>query len=117
MIIFELLYLAGVKAYGLGIFIFSFFNKKAAQWIKGRKGNFSGIRQALNPGEKRIWFHCPSLGEYEQGGPVLEAIRREYPDHKIVLTFFSPSGYEIRKNDPNADYVFYMPLDGPYNSS
>lgn len=116
MIIIELFYLIGVKIYGFGIFIFSLFNKKAALWIRGRKNNFANIKKSIIPGEKRIWFHCPSLGEFEQGKPVLESIAKEYPDHKIVLTFFSPSGYEIRKKDPNADYVFYMPLDGPYNS-
>jgi len=117
MILFELLYLAVVKSYGMGIFLFSFFNKKASLWIKGRRHNFTEIKKSLQSGEKRIWFHFPSLGEFEQGSPVLEAVRREYPQHKIVMTFFSPSGYEVRKNDPNADYVFYMPLDGPFNSS
>jgi len=116
MILFELFYLAGVKSYGLGILICSLFNRKAAAWVKGRKHHFTVLRKSLQGDERRIWFHCPSLGEFEQGRPVLESIRKEYPDHKIVLTFFSPSGYEVRKNDPNADYVFYMPLDGPYNS-
>lgn len=116
MVLLEFLYLIGVKAYGLGIWTFSLFNKKASLWITGRRTNFSDIKNSLQAGEKRIWFHCPSLGEYEQGRPVLEAIRKEYPSHKIVLTFFSPSGYEIKKKDPLADYVFYMPLDGPGNS-
>jgi 3-deoxy-D-manno-octulosonic-acid transferase len=116
MVISELLYLLGVKLYGLGIFLFSFFNKKAALWVEGRKHNLSHIRKSLRDDEKRIWFHCPSLGEFEQGRPVLQAIRKAYPEHKIVLTFFSPSGFEVRKNDRNGDYIFYMPLDGPYNS-
>lgn len=67
-------------------------------------------------GERRIWIHCASLGEFEQGRPVIEAIRKQYPAYKIVLTFFSPSGYEIRKDTPLADYVFYMPLDGKKKS-
>ncbi len=109
-------YYIAVKAYGFAILIFSLFNKKAAQWISGRVGIFKHIENALQPNEKRIWFHCPSLGEFEQGKPVLDAIRNEYPNHKIVLTFFSPSGYLIKKNEPKADYVFYLPLDGPSNS-
>ncbi len=117
MIIFEFFYLLGIKLYGAGIFVYALFNQKAAHWIKGRKKNYSTIRKTLKEGEKRIWFHCPSLGEFEQGRPVLNALRREYPGHKIVLTFFSPSGYEIRKKDPQADYLFYMPLDGPLNSA
>lgn len=110
------LYFLGVKSYGIAITLFSFFNKKAAQWVTGRIGIFKHIENNLKPDEKRIWFHCPSLGEFEQGKPVLNALRDVYPGHKIVLTFFSPSGYENKKNEPNADYVFYLPLDGPSNS-
>lgn len=110
------LYYLGVKSYGIAIIFISFFNKKASRWVKGRVGIFKHIENTLQPGEKRIWFHCPSLGEFEQGKPVLDALREEYPDHKIVLTFFSPSGYEIKKNEPMVDYVFYLPLDGPSNS-
>ena len=109
-------YYIAVKAYGFAILIFSLFNKKAAQWISGRTGLFKLVENTLQPNEKRIWFHCPSLGEFEQGKPVLDAIRNEYPNHKIVLTFFSPSGYLVKKNEPKADYVFYLPLDGPSNS-
>lgn len=117
MIIFEFFYLLGIKFYGAGIFVYALINQKAAHWIKGRKHHFITIRKSLKEGEKRIWFHCPSLGEFEQGRPVLNALKKEYPGHKIVLTFFSPSGYEIRKKDPQADYLFYMPLDGPWNSA
>ncbi len=70
----------------------------------------------VHHGERRIWVHCASLGEFEQGRPVIEAIRKQYPRYKIVLTFFSPSGYEVRKGTPLADYVFYMPLDGKKKS-
>ncbi len=70
----------------------------------------------IRHGERRIWIHCSSLGEFEQGRPIMEALRRDYPQYKIVLTFFSPSGYEVRKDTPLADYVFYMPLDGKKKS-
>ncbi|HMT28988.1 MAG TPA: glycosyltransferase N-terminal domain-containing protein [Bacteroidia bacterium] len=105
-----------VKLYGLLILISSPFNKKAAKWVAGRRSWKKVIKETLRPGEKRIHFHCASLGEFEQGRPVLESLRQNYNTHKIVLTFFSPSGYEMKKNDPLADYVFYLPLDGPFNS-
>src|SRR5262245_6487965 len=85
---------------------------KARRWIRGRRG-WKQRMEALPPGEQRVWFHCASLGEVEQGRPVLEAWKRRYPAQKIVLTFFSPSGYEVRKNYAGADYIFYLPLDGP----
>lgn len=112
----NLLYLVAVKLYAFAIVIASLFNKKAAQWVSGRKNWKSKIASALKPGEKRLLFHCASFGEFEQGKPVLEALKNHYPQHKIVLTFFSPSGYENKKNDPLADYVFYLPVDGPFNS-
>lgn len=112
-----IVYFLIVKIYGLIIAVASLFNVKAAKWLNGRKNLFENIASALaDKDEKRIWFHCSSLGEFEQGKPVIEAIRNEYPDHKIVLTFFSPSGYDQKKNDAVADYVFYLPLDGPLNS-
>ncbi len=110
------IYYLGVKLYGILILISSVFNRKAAQWVSGRRGWKEEIKKTLKQGEKRILFHCASLGEFEQGKPVLEALRAHYPDHKVVLTFFSPSGYELKKNDSLADYVFYLPLDGPFNS-
>jgi len=113
----ELLYLAAVKIYGLGIFAASFFNEKAKLWVEGRKTILKIIHNALqDQTEKRIWFHCASLGEFEQGKPIIEAVKKEYPGYKIVVTFFSPSGYEIKKNDAVADYFFYLPLDGPGNA-
>jgi len=116
-----ILYYIVIKIYGLLILISSLFNKKAAQWVSGRKGWKAHLKNTLQPGEKRIHFHCASLGEFEQGKPVLEALRKNYPDHKIVLTFFSPSGFELKKNEPQnieslCDYVFYLPLDGPRNA-
>lgn len=111
------LYLLIISAYGLSIRVAALFHQKAKEWIIGRRGWEENLRASLSgKSNKRIWFHCPSLGEFEQGRPVLEQIRRQYPDHCIVLTFFSPSGYNVRKNEPLADIVMYMPLDGPVRS-
>jgi len=88
------------------------FHAKAAAWVAGRQGLLPHIAQTLAAeAAPRLWVHCASLGEFEQGRPLIEGLRRQYPSHKIVLTFFSPSGYEVRKNWPGADYVFYLPLD------
>ena len=105
-----LLYNIGIRLYFLIIRIVSPFNKKAALWLNGRK-NIDFI-----PYKESIWFHFASLGEFEQGRPVLERLRQLYPDHKIVVTFFSPSGYEVRKNTPLADAVYYLPLDTAQNA-
>jgi 3-deoxy-D-manno-octulosonic-acid transferase len=111
------IYFLVIKIYGFSIWMASFFNKKAATWIEGRKNLFEHISQTLhNENAQRLWFHCASLGEFEQGKPVIEAVKIAYPQFKIVLTFFSPSGYALKKNDPIADYVFYLPLDGPQNA-
>ena len=92
-------------------------NKKASQFTKGRKQWDSKLRSALkNNPENRIWFHCASLGEFEQGRPLIEKIRLEFPDAFLLLTFFSPSGYEIRKNYLGVDFVSYLPLDTRKNS-
>ncbi len=104
------LYNIGIRLYYLLIYIASFFNAKAKLWIRGRK-NQSFIRM---PGS--FWFHFASLGEFEQGRPVLEKLRIRHPERRIVITFFSPSGYEIRKNTPLADAVYYLPLDTAYNA-
>ena len=89
------------------------FYKKAHQWRKGRKGVMDYVRTQIKPTDKVIWMHCASLGEFEQGRPLLEALRSHYPAHRILLTFFSPSGYEVQKNYKGADWVCYLPLDGP----
>lgn len=102
--------------YVLAIRIASLFNKKAGLWVKGRKNILRKIEEALsgNSEKKKIaWFHCASLGEFEQGRSVIEAFREASPGHLIFLTFFSPSGYEIRKNYTGADHVFYLPPDYP----
>lgn len=112
----QLLYNISVWIYELGIRLAAIFNDKARLWVSGRKEIFSQIENSIKEGEKLIWFHCASLGEFEQGRPVLEAFRKQFKDHKILLTFFSPSGYEQRKNYDQADYVFYLPLDTPANA-
>ncbi len=88
-----------------------FFSKKMRLFIDGRKQTFSILRQKTDRSQKYIWLHVASLGEYEQGLPVMEALKKRHPDYKIVLTFFSPSGYEIRKNNKIADITIYLPLD------
>jgi len=91
-------------------------NDKAKKWISGRKNQFDKLKSELPAGEERWWFHCASLGEFEQGRPLIEQVRLIHPDKKIVLTFFSPSGYEVRKNYPGADYIYYLPLDSKSNA-
>ena len=95
----KFIYFLGIKLYQLGIILGAFLgNSKAKLWIKGRKRIFESIEQSLVSGEKRLWFHASSLGEFEQGRPLIEPVRKSYPAYKIFLTFFSPSGYEVRKN-------------------
>ena len=105
-----LLYNTVIRLYFAAVWSASFFNRKARLWINGRK-----VRTFLRF-ENSIWFHFASLGEFEQGRPVLEALRAKYPGDKIVITFFSPSGYEVRKNTPLADAVYYLPLDTRKNA-
>ncbi|MBO3117106.1 3-deoxy-D-manno-octulosonic acid transferase [Winogradskyella sp. DF17] len=109
--------------YSIGIYIAKFFlsilalfNDKLKSGVKGRQQTFDLLNTSLDPNDKTFWFHCASLGEYEQGLPVFEALKYRYPTHKIVLTFFSPSGYDVRKNSPIADIVVYLPLDTPANA-
>ncbi|MGM0407420.1 MAG: 3-deoxy-D-manno-octulosonic acid transferase [Bacteroidota bacterium] len=111
------IYYIGIQIYYFLILSASLFNPKARLWIKGRKKLFKRIASQINPGEKTVWFHCASLGEFEQGRPLIEAFKKNYPEYKILLTFYSPSGYEIRKNYEHADYIFYLPLDTPGNAS
>ena len=99
--------------------LLSFFNhEKATLWYEGRKDIFTKLEQASKnlENEKRIWIHVASLGEFEQGRPLIEALKKEAPQYTIVLTFFSPSGFELRKNYPLADYIFYLPADTPANA-
>lgn len=93
-----------------------FFSKKMKLFVDGRKQVFQFLKYNISPTDKTIWFHCASLGEFEQGVPIMEAIKREKPDHKLVVTFFSPSGYEIKKNTTIADVVTYLPYDTVKNA-
>lgn len=111
------LYNIGIQFYGLIVRISSLFNSKAALFIKGRHNIFKKVAQTIDPKQKHIWFHFASLGEFEQGRPVMEKIKKSYPHRRIVITFFSPSGYEIRKDYSGADGIFYLPLDTPSNAS
>ncbi len=101
---------------GVFIKVIGLFNKKIGLGIAGRRETFKRLESTMNQDDPCIWFHCASLGEYEQGLPVFEEIKKIYPGHKIVLSFFSPSGYEIRKNSPIADIVVYLPLDTKKNA-
>ncbi|WP_017256846.1 3-deoxy-D-manno-octulosonic acid transferase [Pedobacter arcticus] len=107
-------YNIAIKVYYFLVLLFSFFNKKARLWIDGRK-NWER-KFSPNVTKKKIWLHFASLGEFEQGKPLLQAIRRDYPEKEIVITFFSPSGYEIRKNSSLGDYILYLPLDTARNA-
>lgn len=101
----------GVALYTLAIAIASLFNAKARLWVKGRRHQFQKLQSCFTGDEHPVWIHSASLGEYEQARPIIERIKKESPDTKVLATFFSPSGYEIRKNDKLPDYVFYLPSD------
>ena len=92
------------------------FNHKIKLGVKGRANTFNILKNEIKNEDQTLWFHCASLGEYEQGLPIFKLLRKDYPKHKIVLTFFSPSGFEIRKNAPFADVVVYLPLDTKSNA-
>lgn len=99
-----------------GIAIASLFNEKVRKMWRGERDAFRVLRENVDPSEKYIWFHAASLGEFEQGRPLMERIRRDYPQYKILLTFYSPSGYEVRKNYEGADIICYMPVDTRLNA-
>ena len=104
--------------FSFSIRLASLWSEKARSWIRGRKEIFERMRQVIDPAEGPIlWMHCASLGEFEHGRPVLEKFKEDYPSYRILLTFFSPSGYEVRKNTPLANWVFYLPLDGKRNAN
>ncbi|RTQ52444.1 3-deoxy-D-manno-octulosonic acid transferase [Hymenobacter gummosus] len=111
------LYSLALRLYGLLLRLVAPFVPKARQWVEGRRGWLPRLQQQLAAdAAPRIWLHCASLGEFEQGRPLLEALRQQYPGHRLVLTFFSPSGYEVRKDWPGADYILYLPLDTVANA-
>ena len=100
----------------LGVFIASFFNDKVRKMWRGERDAFRYLKQHVEPGADYAWFHAASLGEFEQGRPIIEEYRKVYPEKKILLTFFSPSGYEVRKDYELADLVCYLPIDTPTNA-
>lgn len=113
----RLIYSIAISLYAFAIRIASVFNAKAKQWLHGRKRLFSDLKQKMQSSTNPIiWFHCASLGEFEQGRPVIEQLKKDHAEIKILLTFFSPSGYEVRKNYTGADFVFYLPADTRINA-
>ncbi|MGI6222317.1 MAG: 3-deoxy-D-manno-octulosonic acid transferase [Prevotella sp.] len=110
------MYNIAIYLYGLGVFIYSLFNEKARKMWRGEHATFQMLRDHLEPEAKYIWFHASSLGEFEQGRPLMERLRELHPEYKILLTFFSPSGYEVRKDYKGADIVCYLPLDTVSNA-
>lgn len=111
------LYDLGIRFYYLLILVISPLNKKANRWLSGRKNIFQHIKNVVKNDSHPIWFHFASLGEFEQGRPVLETVKQRYPNQSIIVTFFSPSGYEVRNNYELADHVFYLPLDTKKNAT
>ena len=111
-----ILYNIGIRAYYLLVLLASIWNPKAAKWISGRKNWSKELESVFSKSDRVIWFHCASLGEFEQGRPLIEKVRKEYPDRKILLTFFSPSGYEKRKDFSEVDHVCYLPTDTAGNA-
>ena len=105
-----------IYIYLFGIAIASLFNKKVKKLWQGERQALSILRSKVKPDDKYVWFHAASLGEFEQGRPIMERLRKEHPEYKILLTFFSPSGYEVRKNYEGADIICYLPIDTPFNA-
>ena len=112
----SILYNISIQIHIIAIHIAALFNAKAKLWVKGRKAIFQKLAEAIKEDQDIVWFHCASLGEFEQGKPIIEGYKLKYPNHKILLTFFSPSGYEIRKNYDGVDWVFYLPSDTKKNA-
>lgn len=100
-----------ISLYLVGVAIASLFSKKVRQMWAGERNAIATIKAKMDPSARYVWFHAASLGEFEQGRPIMERWRKEHPEHKILLTFFSPSGYEVRKNYEGADIICYLPLD------
>lgn len=109
------LYNIGIFLYALVVRIISPFHRKARKMILGHKETYRILRQQIDPNDSYIWFHAASLGEFEQGRPIMEAIRKKHAEYKILLTFFSPSGYDVRKDYKGADIVCYLPFDKKRN--
>jgi 3-deoxy-D-manno-octulosonic-acid transferase len=114
----KFLYNIFLALYSTGVRMASLWNPKAAKWVKGRQHIFSRINDGLSVagGSQTVWMHCASLGEFEQGRPLLEELKSKNEELRIVLTFFSPSGYEVMKDYKGADHIFYLPMDSPSNA-
>ena len=100
-----------IYLYQLGVIVVSLFNEKVRKMWRGEREAYRVLKEKVDPNAQYVWFHAASLGEFEQGRPLMEQLRREHPEYKILLTFFSPSGYEVRKNYEGADIICYLPLD------
>ncbi len=112
----DFLYHLGIRFYILAIRVSALFNEKARLLLNGQKTTFPYLNEKLDHSKPIIWIHCASLGEFEQGRPLIEQIKKQHPNYRILLSFFSPSGYEIRKNYEQADYICYLPIDTPKNA-
>ena len=112
----NLFYNITVYTVGFVLKIVAIFNKKIALFLNGRKQTFHLLNAKIAKDDSVIWFHCASLGEFEQGRPLIEKIKTDFPHYKILLTFFSPSGYEVRKDYAFADVITYLPLDTKRNA-
>jgi len=110
------LYQTGIFIYAISVKVASFFNEKARQFVNGRRHWQKKLAEKIETNARYIWVHCASLGEFEQGRPLIEEIKKQFPEYRILLTFFSPSGYEIRKNYELADIVMYLPVDTRRNA-
>ena len=110
------LYNLGISLYAGGIRLAALWHGKARLWSEGRRNIFERMEAAVRPSDRIVWVHAASLGEFEQARPIIERLRAEHPEYKILLTFFSPSGYEVRKNYQGVDYIFYLPIDTPRNA-
>ena len=102
--------------YMLGVAVCSLFSEKVRKMWKGERAAFGELHRKVDPNARYVWFHAASLGEFEQGRPLMEQMRAKHPEYKILLTFFSPSGYEVRKNYEGADIICYLPLDTVLNA-
>lgn len=111
-----MIYNCFIMLYAVAVHIAAYFSKKVSKMVKGEKEAFSILAESIDPNAHYLWFHAASLGEFEQGRPLIEAIRKIHPEYKILQTFFSPSGYEVRKDYKGADIVCYLPLDTPWNA-
>ena len=111
-----MIYNIAIYFYMLGVVIASLFDRKVRKMWRGERDAFNILKQQVDSSAQYLWFHAASLGEFEQGRPIMERVRQLHPEYKILLTFFSPSGYEVRKNYQGADIICYLPLDTPINA-